>query len=460
MRDLLLLAIVYGSVPVILVRPFFGLLVYAWLAYMRPQDMAWAAARQSSLSLVVAVAIAAGLVFALGRERPFTLKPQTVLMALLAGWISVTVLTALQPDLSAVVYGHYWKAILIAVLMTGMVRTRGRVRLLFLLLAFSIGLLGAKFGLFGLLRGGTRFDNGPGGMMEDNNSFAVGLNMILPFLVGIVTLERAKWLRVAAAATALLSILTIFFTFSRGGLLTLGVVGAALIWRSQRKALALAVVALGIAGFVLVSSDSLKESYLGRAQSIGDYSEDGSAQGRLNAWQTALRVSRDYPLYGVGPDNFQVVFSRYSPNPDRFRVQHNSYLQLLSECGVPALLIFLTLLGVTLWRLDRLRRGAREPWVEVYARMLQVSILAYMVGGMFLNMAYFELIFGILGLSASLEVAAEREGAVAWAARAARPEEAGKEEELPWWKRPPAPAWPAPAAGAGAARATMRGGSL
>ena len=41
MRDLFVLTVVYGSLPVILFRPFYGLLVYSWLAFMRPQDMAW-----------------------------------------------------------------------------------------------------------------------------------------------------------------------------------------------------------------------------------------------------------------------------------------------------------------------------------------------------------------------------------------------------------------------------------
>src|SRR4029079_6848475 len=125
------------------------------------------------LAATVAVAIALGLLLSLGRERPFTLKVQTVLLALLAAWISITVTPALVPELSGVVYGHYWKGILIAVLMTGLVRSRSRVRILFLLLALCLGFLGAKYGVFGLVRGGTRFDHGPGGMMDDNNSFAV-----------------------------------------------------------------------------------------------------------------------------------------------------------------------------------------------------------------------------------------------------------------------------------------------
>jgi probable O-glycosylation ligase (exosortase A-associated) len=452
-RNLLLLALIYGSLPVILARPFFGLLVYGWLSYLRPQDMTWGSAREQPLAAVVAIAIFAGLALALGRERPLTWRLPTALLILLAGWISVTVYTAVEPELSGVVYGHYWKGILIAVLMTGMVRIERRARLLLVLLACCLGLLGAKFGLFGLLRGGTRFDNGPGGMMLDNNSFAVGLNMALPLLVGVFLAERWKWLRIAALAMALLSILTIFFTFSRGGLLTLMVVGSLLIWRTRNKALAAAVVALGVAGFLVLSSDQVVESYFGRAETIADYSEDGSAQGRLMAWRASWAVFLDHPVFGVGPDNFQAVFDRYAPGADRFRVSHNSYLQLLAECGLPALALFLGLLLVTLWRLERVRRRAGAPWVEIYARALQVSILAYMTGSLFLNLAYFELIYGLLGASAGLEIAAENAGSLEPSQRAAWRRGA----EIPWWKQPRPVAVAVEGAGGGGGAAVARG---
>jgi len=45
MRDLFVLAVVFGSVPVILARPWIGVLVWSWLAYMNPHRLAWGIAR-------------------------------------------------------------------------------------------------------------------------------------------------------------------------------------------------------------------------------------------------------------------------------------------------------------------------------------------------------------------------------------------------------------------------------
>jgi probable O-glycosylation ligase (exosortase A-associated) len=435
-RDQLIVAIVCASLPVILFRPFVGLMVYYWLAYMRPQNMAWGASRELPLSQWVAIAMLVGLAAALGRERWLALRLQTVLLILLGLWISLTVLTAVLPEMAQVVYGQYWKAILVSVLATGLASDRKRLRLLLLLVAFSIGFLGAKRGFSGLLHGGARYSDGPGGFMSDNNSFALALNMVLPLLIGFVVIEKQRWLRIAAAGTAALCLLCILFTFSRGGFLTLLVVGGLLVWRSQRRFMVAGLLALGLTGFFLFSSSKITEEYVARASSISNYQEDGSAQGRLNAWETSWRVFLDYPVTGVGPANLEAVFFRYAPNTERFRVSHNAYLQLLAECGLPGLLLFLAALGASLWRLQRLRAVTALSWVEVQARMLQISIFGYLVGAMFLNMAYQELIYTIIALSVSLEVVAETSAAEA-GLPASSPSSSSPPSETPWWKRPP-----------------------
>lgn len=437
MRDLIVVALVTASLPVIVFRPFFGLLVYGWLAYMRPQDMAWGMSRWLPLSQWVAIALVLGLILSLGRERWLVVKTQTVLLLLLAGWISVTVVTAVRPEAAGDLYGYYWKAIVISVLTTGIVSDRRRFRIMIMVIAFSIGFLGAKRGLLGLLRGGARYYDGPGGFMSDNNAFALALNMTLPLLVGIVTVEKRKVFRVVAAVMAVLCTITILFTFSRGGLLTLCTVVPFLIWRSRHRLAVTGLIALGLAGFLFFTSDTFTQAYAERASSISNYQEDRSAVGRLNAWTTSWRVFLDHPLTGVGPNNLEVVYKSYSPEPERFRVSHNAYLQILCECGLPALLLFVFAIGSAWWSLGRVRRRTDLPWVEVYARMLQISIVAYFVGSMFLNTAYAELIYQLMGMSVSLEV-------IARTAAAGEPEV--RQEPVPapvsepWWKRPAVPA--------------------
>jgi hypothetical protein len=77
--------------------------------------------------------------------------------------------------------------------------------------------------------------------------------------------------------------------------------------------------------------------------------------------------------------------------------------------------------------------------------MLQISILGYLVGATFLNMAYAELIYTLIALSVGLELAAQAEaGAAAVPVPALQPV-----QEIPWWRRPPEKRLARPAARGG-----------
>jgi len=429
-RDYLILGLIFAMLPVILFRPYLGVLVFLWLACMRPHDLAWGMAASYRLSFFVAVATLVGLAFSLGRERIMTLRLQTLLLILLWGWVSLSVLSAINPDLSAEIFDRFWKTILFCLLATGMARTRSRYELLQLVVAFSLGVLGLKYAFFAARHGGARFDFGPGGMMKDNNDFALAMNMALPLLVGIALVAKKRAMQIAAGAMAFGCLLTVVFTFSRGGFLTLSVVGFILLLRSKRPVLGSAVIVLGITAFFFMSSEAIQTEYVDRIVSIGAYTEDSSAMSRLESWRLSWQVFLNYPVLGVGPENLVAVFRRYAADPTDFHVAHNSYLQFLAETGAPGLLLFLTILAASLLQLQRLRRRG-PPWAVTYAGMIQISLIAFLTGGMFLNRAYFDLVYYVVAMSIALQLSCEAEV------------EDGATETTPapvrrsvWWRQP------------------------
>ena len=435
MRVLLLLVVVFGSLPVILTQPFVGLLVYTWLAYMRPHDMVWGAIPQ--VSLFVALALIAGMVLAMKREKWITAGPQTSILIAFGGWFGLASLMAVDPSLSTEWTVRIAKILLISLLTTGLVRTQARFRTLYLVVTFSLGFLGLKYGFFGLVRGGTRLAYGPGGFMIDNNSFAMALNMALPLLVGAALVERNKIIRVGAIAMGLGSAAAIIFTFSRGGLITLTIVLVYILARSGRPILVTLVLSIAVAGFLVIVSPDFEKSYGDRAGTIATYEAAPSAVHRIREWGIALLISKDYPVFGVGPNNLLLVRPFYPVDPnDRYgdsRVTHNSFLQMLVAIGYPGFLLFTSALVVSFLRLEKLRRASSKQWVRTYASMMQGSFLAYSAGGMFLEMAYFDLIYHLVGMSLSLEVAAAGSEALEQSTGTQTP---GNLQ--PWW-RPSAP---------------------
>ena len=54
MRDILLAAIVFGSIPFIFYRPHVGILMWAWLSYMTPYRFTWTFAYDFRFALMIA----------------------------------------------------------------------------------------------------------------------------------------------------------------------------------------------------------------------------------------------------------------------------------------------------------------------------------------------------------------------------------------------------------------------
>jgi len=111
------------------------------------------------------------------------------------------------------------------------------------------------------------------------------------------------------------------------------------------------------------------------------------------------------PLFGVGFDkftrNYRVYDTKTGPAagvPDTgIHVAHNSYLQIWAECGTPAMILYLLLIGLSYIDLWRVRKMAREryhtSWILYYATMFEASLTAFVVGSVFLNRAQFDLFY-------------------------------------------------------------------
>ena len=90
MRDYIVLAIVLLSVPVALVNPYYGVLMWSWLAYFNPHRYTWGIARDFPVAVLIAVPTLVGAVFARKNRHIFT--RETVLLCLLWAWFAFTTL--------------------------------------------------------------------------------------------------------------------------------------------------------------------------------------------------------------------------------------------------------------------------------------------------------------------------------------------------------------------------------
>lgn len=416
-RDLLFTAMMAVLMPVSFRRPLIGLLAFSWLAYMRTQDLTWGFARGQRWSMLIAAVTMAGYLFMPKRPK-VVWTPVTYAMVGLVLHVGLSMVLAENSGEAAGRYQsmvsryiEYAKIIGVALFTTAVVRKVEHLRILVWIVGLSFAFYGVKIGLAGVLTGGGLFvKQGPGGMLEDNNDFALALCMGLPLLIQTGSAERNPLLRRGVFFTVPFTVLTVLMTRSRGGFLSMSAMIGLLIWRSRNR---MAALGLAFAG-VLVALPMLPQSFYERIATIGSYQSDGSAQGRLAAWRTAVRMAVDNPILGVGLYRFQQNYRPYAASPEETaRATHNAYLQIWAECGTPAFLMYLFLIVGSFWTLWRIRSRAKRlyttSWILSYATMFEASLLTFTVGSTFLSRAHFDLFYHYVAMIVAFQAIATRE---------------------------------------------------
>lgn len=406
MRDVIFSLFVLGMIPACFRKPFIGLAMFSWLAYMRPQDLTWGFARAQRWSYLIAIVMFVGFI----RSRPdrwFMANWRSYLMIFFIALVGVSVAVSVEPNKDQFnKYLEFSKIVIIALFTTAVVTKREHLRMLLWIIALSLGFYGVKSGIWGFLTGfGTPIIRGPGGMMLDNNDLSLALSMAVPVLVHLGLTEQKQMVRRAFLIAVPLTVITIMLTHSRGGFLSISAALAVMVWHSRNRVAVMSVAALLAITAVILAPPEYKE----RISTIKDYETEGSAAGRIHSWGVGYRMATDNPILGVGMNKYRQHFLEYDPNPSPDKlagqniiVAHNSYIQIWAESGTPALLIFLTLIFSSLYTIGRIRSLAKRryytSWILNYATMFQASFAAFLMGGTFLNRAHFDLVYHFVAL--------------------------------------------------------------
>jgi putative inorganic carbon (HCO3(-)) transporter len=312
---------------------------------------------------------------------------------------------------------------------------RTRLRLLFMVLALSLGFYGLKGGIWVFRTGalGSSSVLGPEGtFIGGNTEIGLALNMTLPFLLILAREEQRRWLRRLMYTMFVFSIIAIMFTYSRGAILGLPVVLMMLFLRGRRKF-------LGIAGIVILGYFVMlfpPKEWFDRVQSTADYEQDRSSRMRLESWQVAWRLALDHPLTGVGfwTMDHDEVFSLYLTDYLRAQSAHSIWFQVMADHGFPGLILFVGLIVscyLTMFNLKSSARGHPEAaWLVNYCQMIEASLMGYLVSGSFLSQSYWDLFYHLISFVILLKAVAVQEGVLTAHVRQAAPQ--------PYWVPQPA----------------------
>lgn len=408
-------------------RPFIWVLAYLYIDILAPQKISWGFLSVIPISLIAFVFAFAGWML-LDDKRVSRLTLRQGLIIVLLAYCGLTTLGADFPEAAAEKWAWVWKALVFAVFLPLTLRTRLRIEAAALVMVLAAGAIIIGGAIKTLAGGGgygalKLFVNDNTGLYEGStlSMVAVAIIPLIWWLANRGTLFPRDWrVRLFAAALTFACLLIPIGTQTRTGMLCLGVL-AVLGLRSLRRRFL--YLTLGAAA-ALIAVPFLPESYTARMSTIENHQSDQSASTRVAVWKWTLDYVREHP-FGGGFDAYRGNKVRIelrttdggdSNNQsvdvaavyDQARAYHSAYFEMLGEQGWPGLFLWLLLQALGLWQMERLirrwrgREGADASWQAPLATALQLGQVVYLVGALFIGVAYQPFIYMLIGLQCGL----------------------------------------------------------
>lgn len=427
MRDLVFVAFLLALFTLGTKRPFILILAYAYIDIVSPQRLTYILLNSVPISLIAFVAAVGGwLIF--DDKRDTRLSRRQFLIVLLFGYCGYTTLHADFPFDAAAKWAWVWKALLFAIFLPLTLRTRLRIEALSLVMVFSASSIIITGGIKTALSGGGY---GVLNLMVENNSglyegsiistVAICIIPLILYLARHSTLFPDDWrTRGFGYALCFACLLIPIGTEARTGLVCAAFLAGLMFLHIRRKML------YGTLGLIamIASVPFLPASFTQRMDTITQYQGDESASTRLKVWGWTLDYVRHNPL-GGGFDAYRSNSFRYETVQkidekngniryermtviDKSRAYHSSYFEMLGEQGVPGMLLWLTINFGTILQTERIRRRYRDTtdpakrWIAPYAQAMGQGHIVYMVGSLFVGIAFQPFVFMLIALQIGL----------------------------------------------------------
>jgi len=384
-------------------QPQIGVYLMSWIGYMNPHRLVpWSFIYTTPLAAIAFLVTLIAYIFYKNKPKNWFAPPLALIIIMLI-WSVICTYNGIYPEAAERELLRFLKIQLGIFLTVMLIRDKKHIIYLVWAIFLSIGYYGIKGGAFTILTGGNYLVWGPSGTFIDgNNELALALLIILPFGYFLLQQYENKWIKRALILSMLLIVASALGSHSRGALLALIASGGFLWLKSQSKIKIGGVILIGM----LIAVPLLPEHWFSRMETIQTYEQDTSAMGRINAWTVAVNIANDRITAGGFGHWGTFTFALYAPFPEDVHDAHSIYFEVLGELGYPGLLMFLSILGC-IWfgakkNVKRVRNLGEENnehlWISQLSLMLQVSLIAYMSGGAFLGLAYWDLPYHILAL--------------------------------------------------------------
>ncbi len=425
MRDIGLVAFLTLLLALGFRRPFLFVLAYAYVDIVSPHRLSYYMLNSIPVSLICFLLAVGGWAVS-DSKKDFHIAPRQWLLIILLIWAGYTTMTADLYSYALEKWDWVWKALLFAIFLPFTLRTKLRIESLLVFMVISAASI--------IIVGGIKTLGSGGGygtlnlLIESNTGLYEGSTIstvavaIIPLILYLgkygTIFPPDKRVRLFCAALVFACLLIPIGTVARTGLICIAVLGALTLRATKKRMLYLTM--MGIGG--LIAIPLLPQSYTSRMNTIEGYQADTSASTRLAVWAWTWDYVKEHPFGGgfeayrqnqlviqmqqtSGTDSNSAITT--STSTDRARAYHSSYFEMLGEQGFPGFGLWILLHLSGLIAMEKLRRRfikstGDEEWISPLATALQNGQIVYMVGSLFVGIAFQPFVFMLLGVQIAL----------------------------------------------------------
>jgi O-antigen ligase len=246
--------------------------------------------------------------------------------------------------------------------------------------------------------GGSRLTFAVASSLGNSNDLAAHLLLVLPFVLFIALKPRTSLVfRLLSTAAVAFGIFQIFRTASRGAFIAILLTTVFVIARGtvrQKVAVGACAVVAFVFLTVLLPPYTWERLMTFSGGSGANEEALASSEDRQYLLKKSITYTLENPFFGVGPGQFASFEGNSmlkAGHHGLWHEAHNSYTQISSGCGIPALLFYLAAAISTFGLLGKIRkkvRGAYRQEILTASYCLNIALFAYSSAILFVNFGY------------------------------------------------------------------------
>lgn len=242
--------------------------------------------------------------------------------------------------------------------------------------------------------------------LPDHTSYAAVIAMLIPFVIGVLTLKKYSSFKTFLINIVLIILVTgVIFSYTRAAWLSLiGALGVYIIILLKIRFKVVLITAITIITiffsfktqiFIALerNNQDSNDNFSEHVESMSNISTDASNLERINRWNSAIRMFKDKPVFGFGPATYMFQYAPYqlasektiiSTNSGDVGNAHSEYLGPLSESGLFGLLSILLVFILTGYTALKVYNSKVEKEIKTLSLIAFLGLTTYYIHG-FLN---------------------------------------------------------------------------